>query len=137
MDAIADNLADIRQRIDAACLKTGRNPETVRLVAVSKTKPAEMIRAAFDAGQTDFGESYVQEFVEKQADPLLVQLPLQWHFIGHLQSNKVHSVIGKVSLIHGIDRISTAEKLSRRAQQHGINASYLIEVNTSGESTKY
>ena len=93
MDAIADNLADIRQRIDAECLKTGRNPETVRLVAVSKTKPAEMIRAAFDAGQTDFGESYVQEFVEKQADPLLVQLPLQWHFIGHMQSNKVHSVI--------------------------------------------
>ena len=137
MDVIAGNLADIRQRIDAACLKAGRNPETVRLVAVSKTKPAEMIRAAFDAGQTDFGESYVQEFMEKQADPLLVHLPLQWHFIGHLQSNKVRSVIGKVSLIHGIDRISTAEELSRRAQQHGINASYLIEVNTSGEPTKY
>lgn len=137
MESITRNLAEIRRRIDAACLKAGRNPHTVRLVAVSKTKPADKIREAFDAGQIDFGESYVQEFMEKQADPLLEHLPLQWHFIGHLQSNKIRSIIGRVSLIHGIDRLSTAEELSRRAVQHNINAAYLLEVNTSGEPTKY
>ncbi|MBM3162766.1 MAG: YggS family pyridoxal phosphate-dependent enzyme [Chlorobi bacterium] len=137
MEAIADNLAAIRQRVDTACLAAGRHPSSVRLIAVSKTKPAEKIREAFDAGQVEFGESYVQEFLEKQQDPLLGHLPLQWHFIGHLQSNKVRSIIGRVALIHGIDRLSTAEELSRRAVQHNIRAEYLLEINTSGETTKY
>jgi hypothetical protein len=137
MDAIADNLAAIRRRVDTACRNAGRDPSSVRLIAVSKTKSAEAIREAFDAGQIEFGESYVQEFLEKQQNPLLGQLPLQWHFIGHLQSNKVRSIIGKVALIHGIDRPSTAGELSRRAVQHDITAEYLLEVNTSGESSKY
>jgi len=137
MESIAENLAAIRQRIDAACLKCHRDPSTVRLIAVSKTKQAGQIREAFDAGQIDFGESYVQEFLEKKSDPLLENQPLCWHFIGHLQSNKVRSIIGAVSLIHGIDRLSTAEELSRRAVQHDMTADYLLEVNTSGESSKY
>lgn len=137
MESIAGNLAAIRQRIDAACVKAGRDPATVRLVAVSKTKPSTMIREAFEAGQLDFGESYVQEFLEKENDPRLTNLPLRWHFIGHLQSNKVRQIIGKVALIHGIDRLSTAEELSRRAVQHDICVDYLLEVNTSGEATKY
>ncbi|MCF8215944.1 MAG: YggS family pyridoxal phosphate-dependent enzyme [Chlorobium sp.] len=137
MESIAGNLAAIRQRIDAACIKAGRNPESVRLIAVSKTKPTFMIKEAFEAGQIDFGESYVQEFLEKQSDLLLENLPVRWHFIGHLQSNKVRAIIGRVALIHGIDRYSTAEELSKRAVQQNISIEYLLEVNTSGESTKY
>lgn len=137
MDSIADNLASIRQRIDLACRKAGRESSSVKLVAVSKTKPPTMLREAFLAGQSEFGESYMQEFLEKESDPELRPLPLRWHFIGHLQSNKIRSIVGKVSLIHGIDKLSTAEELSKRAGRHGINAHYLLEVNISGESTKY
>jgi len=137
MESISGNLSAIRQRIDAACRKSHRDPSTVRLIAVSKTKQAGQIREAFEAGQIDFGESYVQEFLEKMSDPLLENQPLRWHFIGHLQSNKVRSIIGKVALIHGIDRLSTAEELSRRAVQHDMTADYLLEVNTSGEASKY
>lgn len=137
MESISGNLSAIRQRIDAACRKSHRDPSTVRLIAVSKTKQAGQIKEAFEAGQIDFGESYVQEFLEKMSDPLLENQPLRWHFIGHLQSNKVRSIIGKVALIHGIDRLSTAEELSRRAVQHDMTADYLLEVNTSGEASKY
>ena len=137
MESIASNLGAIREEIKAACIAAGRSAEEVRLIAVTKTKPAGLVREAFEAGQLDFGESYVQEFLEKQQDPQLEKLPLSWHFIGHLQSNKVRSVIGRVSLIHGIDKLSTAEELSKRAVQHNINADYLLEVNTSAESSKY
>ncbi|NTW69168.1 MAG: YggS family pyridoxal phosphate-dependent enzyme [Chlorobiaceae bacterium] len=137
MQSIAANLEDIRKEIKAACIKAGRQPETVRLIAVSKTKPAAHIKEAFDAGQVEFGESYVQEFLEKSKDPLLEKSPISWHFIGHLQSNKIRSIIDKVRLIHGIDKLSTAEELSKRAQQHNLQIDYLLEVNTSGESSKY
>ena len=137
MEGIASNLSEIRQRIHDAARAAGRDPSSVRLVAVSKTKPAGMIREAFDAGQTLFGESYLQEFLEKSDDAELEGCRLEWHFIGHLQSNKVRSVIGRVSLIHGIDKVSTAEELSKQAVKHGINADYLLEINTSGEATKY
>jgi hypothetical protein len=137
MQSIAANLHAIREQITAACLKAGRQPEEVRLIAVSKTKSAAYVKEAFDAGQVDFGESYVQEFMEKQQDPILENCPIAWHFIGHLQSNKIRSIIGKVSLIHGIDKITTAEELSKRAVQHNIQIDYLLEVNTSGELSKY
>jgi PLP dependent protein len=137
MQSIASNLEAIREQIKAACLAAGRQPDEVRLIAVSKTKPALFIKEAFDAGQVEFGESYVQEFLEKQQDPILEQSPIKWHFIGHLQSNKIRSIIDKVSLIHGIDKITTAEELSKRAVQHNIQVEYLLEVNTSGESSKY
>ncbi len=137
MECIATNLQAIRSEIEAACLKAGREPGSVRLVAVSKTKPAALVREAFEAGQIEFGESYVQEFLQKQADPVLEGLPLQWHFIGHLQSNKVRSIVGKVMLIHGIDKLSTAEELSRIAVRENLQVEYLLEVNTSGEASKY
>ena len=137
MESIASNIEAIRKQINSACIDAGRDPATVRLIAVSKTKPAELVREAFDAGQVEFGESYVQEFLEKFEDPLLEGIPVDWHFIGHLQSNKIRSIIGKVSLIHGIDKLSTAEELSKRAVQHNLQADYLLEVNTSGESSKY
>ena len=137
MESIASHIEAIREQINSACIEAGRDPASVRLIAVSKTKPAELVREAFDAGQVEFGESYVQEFLEKFEDPLLEGIPIDWHFIGHLQSNKIRSIIGKVSLIHGIDKLSTAEELSKRAVQHNLQADYLLEVNTSGEASKY
>ena len=137
MESIASNIEAIREQINRACIEAGRDPASVRLIAVSKTKNAELVREAFDAGQIEFGESYVQEFLDKYDDPLLEQCPIEWHFIGHLQSNKVRSIIGKVSLIHGIDKLSTAEELSKRALQHNLHLDYLLEVNTSGEASKY
>lgn len=137
MDSIAANIETIREQIHAACIEAGRNPAGVRLIAVSKTHPASLIKEAFDTGHIVFGESYVQEFLEKREDPLLAQLGIEWHFIGHLQSNKIRSIIGKVSLIHGIDKLSTAEELSKRALQNNLQVNYLLEVNTSGEASKY
>ncbi len=137
MESIASNIEAIREQINSACIEAGRDPASVRLIAVSKTKPAELVREAFDAGQIEFGESYVQEFLEKYDDPLLEGMPVDWHFIGHLQSNKIRSIIGKVSLIHGIDKLSTAEELSKRALQNNLHIDYLLEVNTSGEASKY
>ena len=137
MESIGSNIEAIREQINSACIEAGRDPASVCLIAVSKTKPAELVREAFDAGQVEFGESYVQEFLEKYDDPLLEGIPIDWHFIGHLQSNKIRSIIGKVSLIHGIDKLSTAEELSKRAVQNNLQVDYLLEVNTSGEASKY
>uniref|UniRef100_Q3AQW5 Pyridoxal phosphate homeostasis protein n=1 Tax=Chlorobium chlorochromatii (strain CaD3) TaxID=340177 RepID=Q3AQW5_CHLCH len=137
MESIASNLAAIHAQVAAACKQAGRKPESVRLIAVSKTKSAELVREAFDAGQLEFGESYMQEFLEKYESRALQGCPIQWHFIGHLQSNKVRSLVGKVSLIHGIDKLSTAEELSKRAVQQNLTVDYLLEVNTSGEASKY
>lgn len=137
MPDIATNIAAIRTQIEAACNAAGRNPESVRLIAVSKTKPPAAIREAFDAGQIEFGESYVQEFLEKKDSPELSSLDLSWHFIGHLQSNKVRFIVGSIDLIHGIDKYSTAEACAKQAQKLGITVDYLLEVNTSGEPSKY
>ncbi len=137
MESIAANIECIQEQITAACIEAGRDRGAVRLIAVSKTHPASFIREAFDSGQIEFGESYVQEFLEKYDDPELENQGIEWHFIGHLQSNKIRSIIGKVSLIHGIDKLSTAEELSKRALQHNLQVNYLLEVNTSGEASKY
>ncbi len=137
MESIATNIEEIREQINAACLEAGRDRAEVRLIAVSKNQPASLVREAFDSGQIEFGESYVQEFLEKYDDPQLEDNRIEWHFIGHLQSNKIRSIIGKVSLIHGIDKLSTAEELSKRALQQNLHVDYLLEVNTSGETSKY
>ena len=137
MESIAANIECIQKQITAACIEAGRDRDGVRLIAVSKTHPASFIREAFDSGQIKFGESYVQEFLEKYDDPELENQGIEWHFIGHLQSNKIRSIIGKVSLIHGIDKLSTAEELSKRALQQNLQVNYLLEVNTSGEASKY
>ena len=137
MESIAANIECIQEQITAACIEAGRDRAEVRLIAVSKNHPASFIREAFDSGQIEFGESYVQEFLEKYDDPELENQGIEWHFIGHLQSNKIRSIIGKVSLIHGIDKLSTAEELSKRALQQNLQVNYLLEVNTSGEASKY
>jgi pyridoxal phosphate enzyme (YggS family) len=130
---IAANLARIRVEIIAACARCGRDPATVRLVAVSKTHPAPAVDAAYGAGQVLFGESYVQEFLAKAET---VTAPVQWHFIGHLQSNKVKFLAGKVGLIHSVDRFSLAEEISRQWGKHDLAAELLIEVNLGGEASK-
>jgi PLP dependent protein len=137
MESISSNLAEVKEQIASACRKAGRREDEVTLIAVSKTKSASAVREAWNAGQRVFGESYVQEFLEKLEAPELAGLPLSWHFIGHLQSNKVRQIVDKVTMIHGIDKVSTAEELSKRAEQHGLTADYLLEVNVSHEGSKY
>jgi len=130
---ISANIALVNARIRAAAEAAERDPATVRLVAVSKTRPAEDIIAAFQAGQTVFGENYIQELVPKLAE---VHEDVQWHFIGHLQSNKVKYIAGRVALIHSVDRISLAQEIDRHWGRLGKICEVLIQVNISGEATK-
>lgn len=130
---ISGNLARINEQIRAAAEKTGRDPASVRLVAVSKTRPAADIIEAFRAGQTVFGENYIQELVPKLAE---VHEAVQWHVIGHLQSNKVKYIAGQVALIHSVDRMSLAQEIDRQWGKLGKICDVLIQVNISGEATK-
>ncbi|MDD2270909.1 MAG: YggS family pyridoxal phosphate-dependent enzyme [Desulfuromonadaceae bacterium] len=130
---ISTNIALINERIRVAAETAGRNPVSVRLVAVSKTRPAADISAAFRAGQSVFGENYIQELVPKLAE---VPEDVQWHFIGHLQSNKVKYIAGRVALIHSVDRISLAQEIDRQWGRLRKVCDVLIQVNISGEATK-
>jgi pyridoxal phosphate enzyme (YggS family) len=130
---ISANLDQIRQRIAAACRSCNRNPDGVRLVAVSKKKPAADIDAAVAAGQRLFGESYVQECVAKIDE---VRSPAEWHFIGALQSNKVKYLRGKVAMIHSVDRLSLAKEVDRQWGKINATADILIQVNLGEEDSK-
>ena len=131
--SIAANLTDIRARIVAAALRAGRDPATVRLIAVSKTQPASAISAATAAGQRLFGENYVQELTTKLD---AIPEPVEWHFIGSLQSNKVKYLAGRVAMIHSVDRLSLAEEIERQWGKIGQRADILLEVNLGDESSK-
>jgi len=133
MSEIATQLNIIRQQIEEACTRSGRDPEQVRLVAVSKRKPATMIDAAFDAGQELFGESYVQELVDKFDE---VTKPVTWHFIGGLQSNKVKYLRGKVTMIHSVDRLSLAREIDRQWARLDEKIPVLVQVNLGEEESK-
>ncbi len=133
MTSIRDNLYQIRSRIADACAGSGRNAADVRLVAVSKVKPAQLIDEAFAAGQQLFGESYVQEFRDKEAS---VNSPVEWHFIGALQSNKVKYLSGKVTLIHSVDRLSLAKEINRQWGKIDAIAPILLQVNVGDENSK-
>lgn len=130
---IASNLAHINERIRTAAEKAGRDPASVRLVAVSKTRPAADIITAFRAGQTVFGENYIQELVPKLAE---INEAVQWHVIGHLQSNKVKYIAGRVAMIHSVDRLSLAHEIDRQWGRLGKVCDVLIQVNIAGEATK-
>ncbi len=127
------NIAEIRNSIDQVCARCGRNPDDVKLVAVSKTKPASMIDDAAAAGQTVFGESYVQDFIDKVDD---VSAVVDWHFIGGLQSNKVKYLRGKVAMIHSVDRLSLAEEIDKQWRKIGQPIDILIQINLGGEVSK-
>jgi len=133
--SIADRLAVVRARIAAAAEGAGRSPADVKLVAVSKTKPAEAIREAYAAGQRAFGENYAQELAAKAAD--LADLPgIEWHFIGHVQSNKAKVVARFAHMVHAIDSVAIARELGKRASGRPLPLPSLVEVNVSGEAQK-
>jgi pyridoxal phosphate enzyme (YggS family) len=131
---IAGRLDAIRQRIASAAIRSGRSPEAVRLIAVSKTFGPEAVRAAHAAGQVDFGENRVQEALAKQA--ATADLPLRWHLIGHLQSNKANKVPGVFAAVQSVDSLDLLERLSRAAATGRRPLSVLIQVDLAGETTK-
>jgi pyridoxal phosphate enzyme (YggS family) len=132
--SIAENYGRVKERVAAAAVKAGRDPSEVTIVAVTKTHPAETVENALAAGITDVGENRVQEFLAKAP---AVSSQCRWHLIGHLQTNKVNKVIGKFSMIHSVDSLKLAEKLSTAGEREGVTTEILIEVNTSGEESKF
>jgi PLP dependent protein len=132
---IAENLKNLRKRIEQTCQKCGRRSEDVQLIAVSKTFPATAIHEAIGAGHIDFGENYVQELQEKRQ--ALVNQALHWHFIGHLQSNKVKYIAEYVYLIHSVDDLSLGKEIDKRAERYKRVQDILVEVHTTDEATKY
>jgi pyridoxal phosphate enzyme (YggS family) len=130
---VLDNLNRVRRQIAATALRAGRDPAQVKLVAVTKTVPVEIIRERLTLGLDSLGENRAQELLSKYKE-----LPpgVEWHFIGRLQTNKVKKIIDKVSLIHSLDRWSLALEISRAACEKGLTARVLVQVNASGEKTK-
>ena len=131
---IADNLAAVRARIDAAARTAGRRGEEVTLVAVTKEVDATQVAEAIEAGVGDVGENRVQELQNKQS--ALPDAPVRWHMIGTLQRNKVAQVVGRVTLIHSVDSVRLAEVIGRRAEAGALEQDVLLEVNAGGESSK-
>ena len=131
---IGENIENVRENIKKACEKSGRNPEDVTLIAVSKTKPISMLQEAYECGCRDFGENKVQELVDKWE-----QMPkdIRWHMIGHLQRNKVKYVVDKAYLIHSVDSLKLAEEISKEAGKKNITVSILVEINVAEEETKF
>lgn len=131
---IRDNILEVRKNMEEACRKAGRELSDVSLIAVSKTKPVPMLQEAYDAGCRDFGENKVQEIMDK-----IDHLPsdIRWHMIGHLQTNKVKYIVGKVFLIHSVDSLHLAEAISKEAVKQNTTVNILIEVNVAKEESKY
>lgn len=132
---IQANIDTLRPRIASACGRAGRSSADVALVAVSKTFPSAAIRQAVEAGVEEIGENYVQELLGKRKD--LAGLPIRWHFIGHLQSNKVKYVAPWIELIHAVDNAGLAREIDRHAARAGRVIDILVEVNTTGEKSKF
>ncbi len=134
MSTIANNIAKVAARIREAAQAAGRDPDTVGLLAVSKTQPAEAIREANGAGLSDFGENYLQEALEKQAD--LADLALTWHFIGPIQSNKTRAIAEHFDWVHSVDRLKIAQRLSEQRSTELPPLNVCLQVNVSGEASK-
>lgn len=134
MSTIANNIAKVATRIREAAQAVARDPDEVRLLAVSKTQSAEAIRQACDAGLRDFGENYLQEALQKQAE--LAELPLTWHFIGPIQSNKTKQIAEHFDWIHSVDRLKIAQRLSDQRPESLPPLNICLQVNVSGEASK-
>ena len=134
MSEITDNLERVRERIEGAARRVSRDPKEIKLVAVSKTVEAERIREAIEAGVTILGENYVQEAQKKIEQ---IGKAVSWHLIGHLQSNKAKHAVNLFEAIHSLDSIPLAEELNRRAEKADRKIPVMIEVNLSGEPTKF
>ena len=129
---ISERFEEVIKRCEAAALRSGRKPEDVRLIAGTKTHTADEINEAIDAGATDIGENRVQELLEKYEKVK----PVKWHLIGHLQTNKVKNVIGKVVMIHSVDSLKLAREIDKRSEAAGLTTDILIEINSAMEETK-
>lgn len=134
MSTIAKNIAKVRTRIREAAQACGRDPQTVGLLAVSKTKPAAAVREAHACGQSDFGENYLQEALNKQVE--LSDLPLTWHFIGPIQSNKTRPIAEHFAWVHSVDRLKIAQRLSEQRPTQLPPLNICLQVNVSGEASK-
>jgi len=134
MVSVADNLARVREQLAEAAAKNGRDPGEIELVAITKTHPAEKVREAIEAGQTLFGESRVQEARAK-----IPELPsnLRWHFVGHLQKNKIRHALPLFEMIHSVDSFGLAQDMNRIAEEEGMHSRVLLEVNVAGEGSKF
>lgn len=131
---IKENIEQVKNNIINACKRSHRNPDEVTLIAVSKTKPLELLKKAYEAGARDFGENKVQELMDK-----IPQMPsdVKWHMIGHLQRNKVKYLIGKVELIHSVDTLRLAEEISKQSLKENVLTNILVEVNIGQEESKF
>ena len=131
---VQENLTQVEANIAAACKRAGRSRNEVTLIAVTKTKPVEMLQEAYDWGSRNFGENKVQEIMDKYD-----KLPsdIQWHMIGHLQRNKVKYIVDKVCLIHSVDSYRLAEEINIQAKKRGVVVPILIEVNIADEQSKF
>lgn len=134
MSELKNNLNHVQNIIKEVANKANRNEEDITLVAVSKTKPVEMLQEVYDLGIRDFGENYVQELVDK-----VDKLPndIRWHMIGHLQTNKIKYIIDKVYMIHSVDTLHLAEAISKEAVKRNLTIKILLEVNVANEETKF
>jgi pyridoxal phosphate enzyme (YggS family) len=131
---LRDNLNAVEERIKAACIRAGRKREEVTLIAVSKTKPVSMIEELIELGVTSFGENKVQELTNKYE---VLPKTLNWHLIGHLQTNKVKYIVDKVCLIHSVDSLKLAKEIQKEAKKKDVVCKILIEVNIANEETKF
>lgn len=132
--SIKDNLLEVKNDVESSCNKAGRSAKDVTLISVSKTKPIELLREAYDAGAREFGENKVQEICDKYD-----QLPndIKWHMIGHLQTNKVKYIVDKVCLIHSVDSLKLAKEISKESVKKNVESNILIEVNVALEESKF
>ena len=134
MTSILENLERVWEQIARAAAKTGRDVKDVELVAIAKTHPAEKVREAVEAGQTLFGESRVQEARAKITE---LSSNIRWHFVGHLQKNKVRQALPLFEMIHSVDSLALAQDINRIAEEEGLYPRVLLEVNVAGEGTKF
>ena len=131
---LQENLQQVEANICKACENAGRKRSDVTLIAVSKTKPIEMLQTVYDLGPRDFGENKVQEMCEKME---VLPKNIRWHMIGHLQTNKVKYIVGKTELIHSVDSLHLAKEIEKQAAKQNVTVSILVEVNIAGEESKF
>ena len=131
---LKENLTQVQNNIAAACQKAGRDLNDVTLIAVSKTKPIEMLQEVYDEGIRTFGENKVQEMMDKEG---IMPKDIKWHMIGHLQRNKVKYLMGKTALIHSVDSLRLAEEISNQSVKHQVETDILVEVNIAEEESKF
>ncbi len=135
MDDVIHNLAHIRRRMSEACKKAGRQTDEVKLMLAAKTVPADRLRVAIEQGETLLGQNKVQEGISMSAQ--LAGLPVEWHFIGHLQTNKIKDVLKWATCVQSVDRTELVQKLDQRLQFEGKSLDILVQVNTSYEESKF